>query len=29
MIHGFILISLYNVQDAMEDQVGLDVIKLE
>ncbi|MEC7605740.1 MAG: hypothetical protein VYD68_04215 [Pseudomonadota bacterium] len=32
MIHGFILISLYNVQDAMEDpfdQVGLDDIKLE
>lgn len=29
MIPGFILISLYNVQDAMEDQVGLDVIKLE
>lgn len=31
-IHGFILISLYNVQDAMEnpfDQVGLDDIKLE
>ena len=32
MIHGFILISLYNVQTAMEDQfdqVGLDDIKLE
>lgn len=32
VIHGFILISLYNVQDAMEDpfdQVGLDDIKLE
>ena len=32
IIHGFILISLYNVQDAMEnpfDQVGLDDIKLE
>lgn len=32
MIHGFILISLYNVQNAMEDpfdQVGLDDIKLE
>ena len=31
-IHGFILISLYNVQDDMEDpfdQVGLDDIKLE
>lgn len=31
-IHGFILISLYNVQDAMEDpfdQIGLDDIKLE
>lgn len=31
-LHGFILISLYNVQDAMEDpfdQVGLDDIKLE
>jgi hypothetical protein len=30
-IHGFILISLYNVQDAMEnpfDQIGLDDIKL-
>ena len=32
MVHGFILISLYNVQNAMEDpfdQVGLDDIKLE
>ena len=31
-LHGFILISLYNVQDDMEDpfdQVGLDDIKLE
>lgn len=31
-IHGFILISLYNVQDAMEnpfDQIGLDDIQLE
>lgn len=31
-VHGFILISLYNVQDAMEnpfDQIGLDDIKLE
>jgi hypothetical protein len=31
-IHGFILISLYNAQDDMEDpfdQVGLDDIKLE
>ncbi|NKB32221.1 MAG: hypothetical protein GKR91_03910 [Pseudomonadales bacterium] len=31
-VHGFILISLYNVQDDMEDpfdQVGLDDIKLE
>lgn len=31
-MHGFILISLYNVQDAMEDpfdQIGLDDIKLE
>ncbi|MBT3530697.1 MAG: hypothetical protein HOF74_04785 [Gammaproteobacteria bacterium] len=31
-IHGFILISLYNVQEAMEnpfDQIGLDDIKLE
>lgn len=31
-IHGFILISLYNVQSAMEnpfDQIGLDDIKLE
>lgn len=31
-IHGFILISLYNVQDALEnpfDQIGLDDIKLE
>lgn len=32
LIHGFILISLYNVQSAMEDpfdQIGLDDIKLE
>lgn len=32
LIHGFILISLYNVQDAMEnpfDQVGLDDVQLE
>ena len=32
IIHGFILISLYNVQDHMEnpfDQVGLDDINLE
>lgn len=32
VIHGFVLISLYNVQDAMEnpfDQIGLDDIKLE
>ena len=32
MVHGFILISLYNVQDDMEDpfdQIGLDDIKLE
>jgi hypothetical protein len=32
VIHGFILISLYNVQDDMEDpfdQIGLDDIKLE
>ena len=32
MIHGFILISLYNFSTAMEDQfdqVGLDDIKLE
>lgn len=32
VMHGFILISLYNVQDALEnpfDQVGLDDIKLE
>jgi len=32
IIHGFILISVYNVQDAMEnpfDQIGLDDIKLE
>ena len=32
VIHGFILISLYNVQSAMEDpfdQIGLDDIKLE
>ncbi|MFK7865635.1 MAG: hypothetical protein AB8B95_15575 [Pseudohongiellaceae bacterium] len=31
-IHGFILISLYNVQDAMEDpfdQIGLDDIQLD
>ena len=31
-VHGFILISLYNVQDAMEDpfdQIGLDDIRLE
>jgi hypothetical protein len=31
-MHGFILISLYNVQNALEnpfDQVGLDDIKLE
>jgi len=32
LIHGFILISLYNVQSAMEDpfdQIGLDDIRLE
>ncbi len=32
VVHGFILISLYNVQEAMEnpfDQIGLDDIKLE
>lgn len=32
LVHGFILISLYNVQSAMEDpfdQIGLDDIKLE
>ncbi|MEZ7830576.1 MAG: hypothetical protein QMC06_03405 [Gammaproteobacteria bacterium] len=32
LVHGFILISLYNVQSALEDpfdQVGLDDIKLE
>ena len=32
IIHGFILISLYNVQDHIEnpfDQIGLDDIKLE
>ena len=32
IVHGFILISLYNVQDHMEDpfdQVGLDDVKLE
>ncbi|MEZ5491153.1 MAG: hypothetical protein R3F50_12655 [Gammaproteobacteria bacterium] len=32
VIHGFILISLYNVQDAMEDpfdQIGLDDVNLE
>lgn len=32
VVHGFILISLYNVQEAMEnpfDQVGLDDIQLE
>ena len=32
MVHGFILISLYNVQEALEnpfDQVGLDDIQLE
>lgn len=31
-IHGFILISLYNVQDDMEDpfdQIGLDDIKMD
>ncbi len=32
VVHGFILISLYNVQDAMEDpfdQIGLDDIRLD
>ena len=32
LIHGFILISLYNVQEDMEDpfdQIGLDDIKLD
>ena len=32
VVHGFLLISLYNVQDALEDpfdQVGLDDIKLD
>ena len=31
-MHGFILISLYNVQNALEnpfDQIGLDDIRLE